>query len=279
MGGESGTFDAAGQLDPRQGVIISCFGKKRSGKTIMADRIFMSYPGDQVILDITGNDGPHGPDVINLTGTVANLPHKWPEWRRQYDRHDRPVPMVLRYVPDAGSPTQAEDMDHVIGLAMAHGNCGILVQEIGVLAPANRTQPHTRRLLMHNRHAGVTAIFCGPRPAGIDTLVLAQSDLVYVFELPSPADRRRIADTIGWDPDEFDQAVHDLGAHEYLRFDSNMIKPADGAPDFRLISCPRLPDHEVAPVMAWAQGQRPESYAQHAAHEQLLARAGGSGQT
>jgi hypothetical protein len=245
----SGTFDKDGQIDTGRGVIVCCFGKKHSGKSILALVLFMAYPRDKVVIDIAGDDGPIGPDIIEIRGTVDDIPRTWPEHLRVDDK-----PMTLRYVPDPGSPTFLEDIDAVIALAMSHGHCAVLIHEIGVAAPAGRTQPHMRRLLMHNRHAKVTAFFCGPRPMTIDPLVLAQADLVYIFELRNPADRRRIAETIGWDPAEFDALVLELVKHGYLRFDANEEKPEDDEPDYRLVAWPPLPEDIVMRVKAYAQG-------------------------
>lgn len=245
----SGTFDDDGHIDTNRGVIVFCCGKKHSGKSILALLLFMSYPRDKVVIDIAGDDGPTGPDVIELRGTVDDIPRTWPEHLRVDDK-----PLTLRYVPDPGSPTMLEDIDAVIALVMSHEHCAVLIHEIGVAAPAGRTQPHMRRLLMHNRHAKVTAFFCGPRPQTIDPLVLAQADLVYVFELRNPADRKRIADTIGWDPAEFDELVLALVRHGYLRFDANEEKPEGDEPDLRLVEWPPLPEEVVARVKAYAGG-------------------------
>jgi hypothetical protein len=247
----SGTFDAQGNLDIHRGILVTCVGKKRSGKSVMGLLLFRTYPRDRIVLDVAGDDGPTGPDVITLHGDVESLPRRWPEHLRVDDK-----PMTLRYVPDAGSPTYLEDMDTVVGLAMSHGHCCILVHEVGRLAPANRTPPHTSRLLMHNRHQQVTGIFCGPRPQTIDPLVVAQSDLVYAFETPNPADRRRLAETMGWDPKGFDASMADLSVHEYLRFDANEMKPQDGEEDMRLVHFPALPKDVVDDVKRWAGGHR-----------------------
>lgn len=255
----TGTFDRDGNLDPSRGVIVVCVGKKRSGKSVMGLMIFRAYPYDRVVIDVAADDGPWGPEVIELSGTVEDLPRAWPEHLRKTDDNDRPLPMTLRYVPDPGSPTFLEDMDTVVGLVMAHGkktgHCAVLVHEMGRLCPANRTPAHTSRMLEHNRHHHVTAILCGPRSQDIDPLVLMQADLIYTFELQGANDRKRIAENIGWDPPSFAVAVHDLGPHEHLRYDANEPKPAGaGVEDYRLVHFPALPQDVVTQTLRWAHG-------------------------
>jgi hypothetical protein len=248
------TFNERGEIDPHQGVIIANIGKKKSGKSVMGLLYFRAYPGDKIVIDVAGDDGPIGEDVITITGTAEELPTRWPEHLRNGDD-----PMILRYVPDPGSATFLEDMDAAVALALAHGECAILVHEIGVLAKAGSTPRHTRRLLMHNRHNGATtAIFCGPRAQTVDTLVLQQADLVYTFELQGEADRKRIAEDIGWNPREFSRLVHGLGPHEHLLFDANMPKPQGNEPDRRLQHREALPADVVADITKWAQGYRPK---------------------
>jgi hypothetical protein len=242
------SFDRSGRLDPSRGMIVACVGKKRSGKSIMALTLARSWPRDLVVLDIAGDDGPAGPEVIDLSGAADELPRRWPEWRRD-DRR----PMIVRYAPDSGSPTHTDDMDAVVGLAWSHGDCALLVHEMGVLAPANRTPPNVRRVLMHNRHRGLTLIMAMPRPQGVDPLAIAQADLLYVFDLPNKRDRERVAETIGWDTAELTTAVAGLGPHEYLRYDANEPPPAPGQPDRRLMHFPALPADLVAQVQSWAQ--------------------------
>lgn len=261
----SGSFDDHGNLDVSTGLIISAYGKKKSGKSVLALMLARSYPGDIVVLDIAGDDGPMPPKrhpslldqvtddpVHELSGTVDELPSAWPEHLREEKRR-----MILRYVPDAGSATFAEDMDAVVALAYAHGKCCLLVHEMGVLAPAGRVKAHTRRMLMHNRHRQLTVIACMPRPKDIDPLVLGQSDLVYTFDVPQVMDRERIAEVIGWPAKEFAGYVDELGPHEYLRFDTNEPKPDDSVEeDPRLCHFPALPEKIVAETIAWSNGRR-----------------------
>lgn len=264
----SGTFNDDGELEPTAAAIIVATGKKGSGKSVMAKLLAMSWPHDLVVIDVAGDDGPMprrprtgSHDVVVLHGSVDQLPTAWPETDRDEDR-----PMILRYVPDSGSPTELEDMDAVVGLAYHHSSpdrpCMLLIHEIGRVAPANRTPPNMRRVLNHSRHVGLTAALCGPRPQTIDPLVLQQADLVYTFELNNPSDRRRVAETIGWNPTDFDTAVEDLGRHEYLRFDAREPKPdQDGDEDLRLVHFPALPEDVVAQVKRWSDGDEAEQSA------------------
>ncbi len=259
------TFTDDGGIDPTRGVIITCVGKKRSGKSIMGLLFFRAYPGDKVVIDVAGDDGPVGEDVVTIEGQGF-----WkgaPGGRREYDPGDLPMswpdhlrdgekPMIVRYVPDPRSETYLMDMDHIVGLAMAHQDCAILVHEIQALAPAGQTPPNMRRLLMHNRHQRITAIFCGPRSQTIDILVLQQSDLIYTFELQGVEDRKRIAENIGWNVREFDAAVLDLGRHEHLVFDANVDKPQYEEEDTRLVHMGAVPPDEVEKIKRWAAGYR-----------------------
>lgn len=243
---ESGTFREDGSLDPARGIIATCFGKKRSGKSVMGRLLFAGYPHDRVVISASHDDGPFVDpehDVFELKGDVETLPELWPEDLRREGRR-----MTLRYEPDTGSPTALEDVDAVLGMVRRHGHCAVLIHEVALVAPSGRVPAHMRRLLNTNRHDAVTMILCGPRPVTVDPLVIAQSDLVYVFELPVPADRQRVAETVGWKPAEFDEAVEELGPHEYLRFDANMPKPAEGREDMRLVLCPALPADVVKQV-------------------------------
>jgi hypothetical protein len=233
------TLDGRGQLDPHKGVIASCWGKKRSGKSKMALLIFESYPYDRVVIDVNGTDGPHK-NVIELHGTVDELPVRWPEELRKDKER-----MTLRYHPDTGSATFLEDVDAVLGMAYRTGRVAVLIHEVGLIAPSGKTPPHMKRILQSNRHRHLTLITCAPRTVTVDPYVLMQTDLAYFFDLPNKKDRERAAENIGWDPGDFDLAVNELRAHEYLQFDANMEKPAEGDPDLRLVSMPALPEDVV----------------------------------
>jgi hypothetical protein len=258
--GTGGSIDEQGHLMPAAVIFVS--GKKGSGKSVMAMLFASQWPGDMVVLDVAGDDGPFPRqklgegthDIFDLAGGVDELPRTWPEHLRYEGR-----PMILRYVPDPGSLTEAEDMDAVVGLGQKHSTkekpVMLLIHEIGRVALANRTKSHMLRVLNHSRHHGLVCVWCGPRPQDIHLLCIAQADLVYTFEQNQPADRKRIADNIGWNGADFDAAVAELGAHEYLRFDANWPKPEQpGDQDYRLVHYAALPQDIVDQVLRWRDG-------------------------
>ena len=246
----SGSFDDNGQLVIADGRILVYAGKKKSGKSVLALLMFRSYPYDKIVIDVNGDDGPNREDTIMLSGTAADLPRTL---RRPMGRKG---PVTWLYVPDPGSPTLNQDLDAVVGLALkhgkTHGHCALLIHETGVQAPVHQCQPNMRRALMHNRHNGLTMMLCMPRTLEVETLIIHQADVVYVFDLPNFADRKKIANTIGMKVDDFEDAWEGLGPHEYLRYDANEPKPVDGEKDFRLVHYPALPLEVVNGVNRWA---------------------------
>lgn len=206
-------------IDPDKGAHVLLVGRKGSGKSHAARVLFDSYPYDSLVLDVTGDlwrdfmdEGlQHDPDVrlVKLeTPLPARLPGPDEKGRRQ----------IFVLVPDMGDDHALDNLDRAIGLALRRGRMLIWFDEVGVIAPAGRTQPNMRRYLHHGRHHQITGLACGPRPIDVDPLVVAQSDHAFIFALANPADRRRVADNIGWEPKTVDAAVHDLGEHEFLHW-------------------------------------------------------------
>lgn len=249
------TFNARGEIE--RPVIVTCLGRKGTGKSMVGLLIFESYPYDRVVIDVAGDDGPTESGAGNtehdrihtLKGNVSDLPVSWPEHLRERPE-DR---LTLRYVPDPTSPTYLEDMDAVVGMAYRHGRCALLVHEIHELAPSNRTPPHMRRLLRQSRHREMTEIGCGPRAAWVDRLQLAQSDLVYIFDLPDPDDRVTVAKTIGVEPRRLDELVRGLRTHQHVLFDANAEPPQhEDEEDLRLQVFDALPQEEITYLKRWA---------------------------
>jgi hypothetical protein len=205
-------------LDPHKPQIITAWGKKGSGKSYLNRMIFRSWPYDRLCIDVNGNADP-GIDAERVT---LPLPTKFPAPAATVGEKRRPQSLYFRAHP--GSPTYREDLDRAVGLALypQDHRCLVWAGEVGALQPRGNAGPHMATLLQQNRHYNVTALFDGPRPVYVDPLTLAQSNLVAVYKLPNPADRKRIAESIGMDPREFDRECFRTwrrGDHWFLLYD------------------------------------------------------------
>jgi hypothetical protein len=203
--------------DPDKGVFFFISGKKGSGKSVLARRVWDGYPYDKVVIDPTGDvlrdlrdEGvPH--EVIPTDAIPIKL----------RKREDDEPPRIFVYVPDMGSDTAVDDMDRVMGLVLNYpGPMAVWCDEMGVYSRVNATPPNLRRALHHGRHDQLTLIQACPRPIWIDPLCIAQADVVVTFRTPNAADRKRIAEEIGIPPQEFDELVLGLHAYEHVWFDA-----------------------------------------------------------
>lgn len=213
--------EPAGRLDASgDGVFVVAVGRKGSGKSVLTRRLFDGYPYDKLVVDINGDiELPDG--TVELSGPP---PMRLPLPNAEGD------PQVFRYVPDASSPTWIDDMDRVVGLCYHHGRMVVWVDEMGVLTTANASPPNTRRALHTGRHARLSMLNCMPRPIAVDPLVMSQADYVYIFDLPNPADRKRVANVVGFPPAEMDAAVAALPEFGYLRWDARAKEMAQFPP-------------------------------------------------
>ncbi|MFE7413144.1 P-loop NTPase family protein [Streptomyces laurentii] len=222
-------------LDPVKGGHVFISGKKGQGKSVLARRLFDTYPYDRLVLDVTGDLTADfrrdGLKFAKLTGDT--LPLRFPADHSE----GRPVTAVL--APDMGDEGTAMDqMDRALGLALDNRRTLVWVDEVGALTRVGKTPPNLRRALHHGRHRQLFLLLCGPRPIDVDPLCISQADVVATFRTPNPRDRQRIAENIGWPPHRFDQAVHALGTHEYLWYDAT-------APEEELLHMPPLPRKDV----------------------------------
>lgn len=197
-------------IDPTKNQILLFVGRKGSGKSAAAREHFRGWPGaDRLVIDVNGDADP-GEDLgaVDLRGPLTELP----------PRRDPRVPEVYRWIADPSADSFAEDIDKAIGAALFPRDRKVVmwVDEAGEAFPLHRLGPNARTLLHQSRHFNASAILCCPRPIGIDTLCLAQADRVTMFDVPSPHDRKRVADAIGINPARLDEVLRETrrrGAH------------------------------------------------------------------
>jgi len=179
-------------LDPSKPVFICVMGKKGYGKSRYARWVFDGFPGDKLVIDTTGDVAP-----AESWRTEYEVPDRWP-----MDLERKPI--TLRYVPDPTKPSYQDDIDRMIGVAYEYGKRSgrrimVWIEEVHEVAASNRTRPHMRRVLRQGRHAHMFLLTTDIRPITVDPLVIAQADVVVCFRIPGPADRKVIADNMGWE--------------------------------------------------------------------------------
>lgn len=183
--------------------VLSAWGRKGSGKSVFNRRLYHSWSGDKMCIDVNGNAEPgEGAERIGR----EDLRPAWPkDPAPPLGERARRRPRNLWFRADPGSATYTDDLDRAVGMALFPQDRPVMLWagECGELMPNGRTGPSMRRLLQQNRHHRVTACFDGPRPVYVNPLVLAQSDFVAVYHLPNPNDRKRVAESIGYPPERF----------------------------------------------------------------------------
>lgn len=248
MAETTGPGPAPGELDPERQIIGVVVGSKGSGKSKWVRWLAASYPYDQIHIDLHGLDEPAETGVKN-SGVVKidDVPDRWPE----HLRPDQGVPLVLYYQPDAGSPTLSEDVDRAIALAYTHSRTLVLVHEWGEHALVHRTPPMTRRAVCQGRKRKVTLLLAMHRPVGIYKMTWTQADFVAVFEVPVKDDQKEIAEWIGWNVADFQNACDDRDRepYSYLLFDRRLPAPRGDEDDERLLWYPPLTREELAEVL------------------------------
>lgn len=210
--------------------IVSVWGRAGSGKSVFNRRLYHSWAGDKLAIDVNGHAEP-GPDAerIGRDELGGKRGGKWPA--PQTGPGERPRPRNLWYRADPGSPTYVDDLDRALSLALFPQDRPVCVWagEVGELMPNGKAGPNMRRLLQQNRHHQATCLFDGPRPMFVNPLVLSQSRFVAVYDLPNPNDRKRVADSIGYPPRKFDEV------HEEVQRLNGRERSSGGAPYWYLL--------------------------------------------
>lgn len=222
------------RLDPTRPNHVTIIGRKGSGKSVLASLFWRSWPWDRLCID-PNHDAAVGDDVDTLE---VPLPGSWP-WRTSVGLgdDDERSSYVLR--PDFRAPTFVDDMDRAVGLALEHGHTLLWIDEAGELTKANRTPAHMRHLLHTQRHRRLSLLLCMPRPVDVDPLTMSQADYIAAFEIPSPADRKRLADVIGLELAALEDAHAQLDEHGFLWWETR---------DRELSILPPIPLHQKSTI-------------------------------
>jgi hypothetical protein len=194
-------------LDPDRSTYVSIFGRKGTGKSHLARTLFVSYPYHRCLIDTTKDADP-----------TEAFTSPWP------GSYDDRFPLSLRFVPNMLHKKKGDyhgwrtDVDEVVGAYYDFGRSCMWIDEVGQICPVN-TEPHMDLVLHQGRHQHLTMLFCGPRCADIDPLVLSQSDWIIIFDLPHELDIKRLAIHLGIEWRELQALIKSLGEFEFISYE------------------------------------------------------------
>lgn len=237
------------RIDPDSGAYMSSFGPKGHGKSELAVRLFASYPYNGLVIDHTGDFDPEGKLTEELSPALKAIADSIGAHKDNLDdMSDEEIDELLaahraaaieawrgdppkrfrkyRYQPNFLANDWLERSDNVVALAYLVGHCAIVLDEVGLGAPSNRTPRFTRQALHMGRHQRLSMLMPGPRPAELDPLVLNQSDVVTVHGQLHPLDVQRLSRHFGTSDRELASILESLQRFE--RADS----PRDGVGEF-----------------------------------------------
>lgn len=237
------------QFDPDKGAYMASFGPKGTGKSELAARLFARYPYNGLVIDHTGDFDPDSRFTEPLSPQLREIAAAIGSQKRDLDdMTDDQIETILatykaatieawrgdppkrfrkyRYVPNFMATDWLDRSDNVVALAYLVGHCAVVLDEVGLGAPANRTPRFTRQALHMGRHQRLSMLMPGPRPADLDPLVLNQADVVTVHGQLHPLDVQRLAKHFGTADRELSSILESLQRFE--RADS----PRDGVGEF-----------------------------------------------
>lgn len=215
-------------IDPNRSTVALFVGTKGSGKSAAARQVFDSWPGDRLVIDVTGDARPDDPHTIAMT---APFPSQLPE--PDHDAGQERVTVWARIDPRSATFEHDQDQALALGLHPRHRTTLAWVDEYGQAATAQRIPPNLRMALNSSRHYHLSLLFACPRPRFIPTLTIQQADRIFIFRLPNPEDREVIAKHAGIPLPLFERQYHDAqrrDRHAFLLWDAQQQALLNCAP-------------------------------------------------
>jgi hypothetical protein len=171
-------------------------GKTGSGKSVKALKLCEDRPR-VVFFDTLGHDYSDGVVFYDLAAIKAF-------WLKCYRGRFR-----LIYRPT----NEIEEFDQLCDLCYKCGNLTLVAEELDLFCPPLQVTPGLRYILKRGRHADITFIGITQRPYGIDRMVTALANEVYVFKTDEPRDIKYLCERLG---EGIAARIAALGEYEYV---------------------------------------------------------------
>lgn len=107
------------------------------------------------------------------------------------------------YQPDSSNEKKFNQQFTVLcGLALAAGDCTLLVEELALVTKANYSPPRWMEAVTGGRHKGLSIIGTTQRPALVDKTFFGNATIIRVGRLNAGSDKRVMADALDVSLDE-----------------------------------------------------------------------------
>jgi len=173
--------------------IITIIGRKGCGKTTLAKELLTLTEKPIVIID-TIKEYTIGLDIY-----ITNL-HKY------FRRHR----FIIRLTPE-----NEPELNRILNFVYTKGNCQVLIDEAGYWQTPYYCPAGIDRILRYGRHKGIDIIQVVRRPAELNRLSTAMTDVFYVFKTTEPKD----LEYLGRIDSRLPELVKNLDRYEYIRLD------------------------------------------------------------
>lgn len=152
---------------------------------------------------------PVDSDLTQLPGAVTfRDPARPPDARR------------ARFVPY--DPGDLDAIDRVYRWAFTTFPRYVWADEAGYIAPARSTSAGVRTLIAQGRKRSIGHLACHTRPREVDPGLISNAAHVFVFDIPNPDDRRRVAELSGVPPATLDAELRRLPEFGFLWYDQRL---------------------------------------------------------
>ena len=205
-------FDAAIDrlvIDPDGSpLFVLVTGRKGSGKSHMLRGYGSSWPYDAIVVDPTKDLDPEGSWTRPWPGGDV-----WPA----YDEEDEIPHRRYRITPNRLSdPKHRESVDRVIQLAHENPDPTMIMIDEGryLFASDEKILPGSDVVQNEGRHGLDHLFVANPRIVGIRPVIRHQADILAVFDTPSGADLKVIADIAGLSLEELEEIMQSLEREE-----------------------------------------------------------------
>lgn len=179
------------------------------GKSQLARALFLSAPAPRLVIDPADSSATELDGAVTFHDATRATNDAGESWREA---------ATARFVPH--DPDDLDAYDAVYRWAFYAGPRRIWLDEaIFVLPSQGRKAPWARKYVVMGRKRQLGHQACHTRTVEIDPNLIAQAQHVFVFALPHPADRARIADLTGIALATLETELAALEHHGFLHWD------------------------------------------------------------